>query len=241
MSAGDESSETGPLPEATSAEIPLAAAPDRALWWEVLAVMAVGVVPHQVAAALAMTHPPPPLPYSLDALWLIMASACASYVVLYLIHRSGEPWATFGIVRPRFLDLSFAALLVVVEFCACVHIGPAPYSTAVKPDVLYPLPKGVADYAWMVIKYAANGFAEELVVRAYLITRIEQLLNSRVQAVAISTVLFVSYHLHYTPGQSVSIAILGLWYGGMYRLLRRVWPFALAHWATDILIELSHS
>jgi membrane protease YdiL (CAAX protease family) len=237
MSAADGSPEKSTPPVAIPADVPVSAAPDRALWWEVLAVLAVGVVPDQVASAIFWTHPRQ-LPYTLNALGLVVISCCVSYVVLYLIRRSGEPWAAFGIVRPGSCDVAFAALLLVMDYYVCMRLGPAPPPTAFPPEHSFPLPKGVGQHILMVVKHAANGFAEELVMRAYLITRLERLLNSRVAAVVITSALWASYHLHYSPQAVISIALLGVWFGGMYLILRRVWPFALAHMATNILAEL---
>src|SRR5262249_25455847 len=148
------------------------------------------------------------------------------YVVLYLIHRSGETWATFGIVRPGLCDVAFAILLVGMDYYVCLRIGPIPSPNVFPPEPLFPLPNGASQHVLMLVKHAANGFAEELVMRASLITRLERLLNSRVQAVAVTSLLWGSYHFHYGPQEVISIVLLGVWFGGMYLLLRRVWPFA---------------
>ena len=75
-------------------------------------------------------------------------------------------------------------------------------------------------------------------MRAYLVTRLELLLGSRLWAVVASAALFASYHIYQGPGALVDIFALGLLFGSGYVLLRRVWPFALAHAALDVCIEL---
>src|SRR5262249_56919425 len=59
----------------------------------------------------------------------------------------------------------------------------------------FAVPATAIDYLLMVPKHAANGFAEELVMRAYLITRLARLLRSDLQSVFLSAFLFASYHV----------------------------------------------
>src|SRR5262249_28100476 len=86
-----------------------AAVPPGGGWWGVTAVLAVGVIPPLpwgfIQGFAKATHPP--APYWEDTLTLTTASCCTAFVVLYLIHRSGEPWRHFGIVRPRLSDFLF--------------------------------------------------------------------------------------------------------------------------------------
>src|SRR5262249_22269786 len=83
---------------------------DRAVWWEVGAVLAVGGLPHLVASISYLARPVPPGgSYWLDALVYVVSSACTVYVALYLMHRSGEPWKSFGLGRPRASDLIFGS------------------------------------------------------------------------------------------------------------------------------------
>src|SRR5690349_24526534 len=69
----------------------------RAVWLEVVAVLAIGVVPYLTAALISFSPHGPRLPYWLDASWATVFSACISYVTLYLIFRSGQPWERFGL------------------------------------------------------------------------------------------------------------------------------------------------
>jgi membrane protease YdiL (CAAX protease family) len=212
---------------------------DAQLWWEVLAVLAIGVVPYQINALVAAVDGlPPPLANWLDALDLVVRSACVTFAVMYIIHRSGEPMSSFGLVRPRLLDLGLALPLLVVDLGLIANFGrPLPLDGPPQPPL--PAPEGAVAYALVIAKHAANGFAEELVMRAYLITRWKRLLRSRVQAVVLSAFLFASYHLHYGPGGGlVAIALLGLVNGGLYLMFPRIWPFALAHMGVNIILDL---
>jgi membrane protease YdiL (CAAX protease family) len=92
----------------------------------------------------------------------------------------------------------------------------------------------------MLLKESANGFTEELVTRAYLITRLEVLLRSRMAAVFLSATAFASYHAYQGPAGLVGAFLFGLAFGLAYLGVRRVWPLALGHALFDIHIELIH-
>jgi Putative prokaryotic signal transducing protein/Type II CAAX prenyl endopeptidase Rce1-like len=227
-----------PPPTPGSAD-PLTGAARRALWLEVGVVLAVGVVPHLVSSAAILATPVGPLPYWLDTLQLVVLSACTAYVVLYLISRSGEPWDSFGLARPLWWDVPMGLVLV---FLAAVV---ARLAWDLTPDLgggvargYFPRARGAGEYAMMAAKYAANGFAEELVTRAYLITRLRVLLRSPAEAVVAAAVLFASYHVYQGAAGAIHALLFGLAYGGVFLLIRRVWPLALGHALYGVRAEL---
>lgn len=213
--------------------------PPRNLWLEVLAVLAIGVLPNLSSAIALYAHnPAAPPPYWLDSLDLCLRSACVSFAVLYLIHRSGESFASFGIARPHHSDLWFGLFLYLIATFLYRNVWPFMPDDGPPQHALYPVPKTSLDYLLMFPRYAANGFAEELVTRAYLITRLELLLRSRASAVLLAALCFASYHLYAGLGFSLFMVLFGLAYGGMFLLLRRIWPLALGHMLICIRLEL---
>src|SRR5262249_7548890 len=151
---------------------------------------------------------------------------------------SGESWESFGIPRPGFSDvcLGVVIFLAMQRFWYAVSVA-LPLDDERAAD-RFAVPATAIDYLLMVPKHAANGFAEELVMRAYLITRLARLLRSDLQSVFLSAFLFASYHVYQGPNAAGSIFLFGLIYGGFYLLLRRVWPFALAHMLTNVYLEV---
>jgi hypothetical protein len=128
--------------------------PNNVLWGEVSAVLAIGVFPHLSSALSALYLPPGRLPYWLDSFDLTFRSSCVILAVLYLIYRSGEPLANFGLTRPRGIDLLLGLFLL---YCSewlwgirC-RIFPADSSAV----AFTPPAKQAADYVFMVIKYFA--------------------------------------------------------------------------------------
>jgi membrane protease YdiL (CAAX protease family) len=224
-----------PQPEPAPGPPPLSQA---ALWGEVAAVLAIGVVPYLWSAITTAVERPHPGPYWMMGIRLCCNSACVSFPVLYLISRSGEPWSSFGLARPRQSAFWMGLVLFVAAWRFDEVILSLLPPDPVSRQTFFPLPRRALDYVLMVVGHAANGFAEELVTRAYLITRLERLLKSAPRAVVLSAFLFASYHLYYGPGATlVSILLFGLLFGGFYLLVRRVWPLALGHMLFNVYSE----
>src|SRR5262245_49238401 len=213
---------------------------ESAIWYEVLAVLAVGVIPG-IAQAIASRYnasewPTVQDPYWLKALNLTVYNVCISFVVLYLIYRSGEPWSAFGLARLNLRDFLFSP---VIFLFALATLGLSILFLPTDSGVATVRPKIAIEWVLAVISNLANGFSEELVTRAYLITRLEYLLQSRARAVVLSALCFASYHTYYGGPTIVYIAMLGIVFGGLYLLIRRVWPFALAHAIYDLMLEFA--
>ena len=136
------------------------------LWWEVAAVLAVGVVPNMAGAVVALCRPAPPLPYWLDGFYLGVLSGCTIFVTLYLIGRSGEPWERFGITRPRLWDVPLGLLLVVAAVGLWQLIPSFLWPDGSAARGPFSRPEGHADHAVMAVKYGLSAFAEEVVARA---------------------------------------------------------------------------
>jgi len=202
----------------------------RAVLGEVGAVLAVGIVPQLFGVVFSAVHSSPLPPYWLDALHRMVMNGCTIFVTLYLIYRSGEPWERFGLPRPRLWDLLIGIGMFLVAqalwlFCCSLvrwEGGPT-------PGYAFPRPQQTADYALMLLMYGASGFAEELVTRAYLVTRFEHLLRSRAGAVLLSASLFAAYHAYQSVAGVAYTMAFGVAYGVAFLLLRRVWPLAIGH------------
>ena len=208
------------------------------IWGEVSAVLAVAFVPSLVFAVDPL--PPPPPPYWFDALSLTVRHGCTVFVTLYLIHRSGEPWERFGLTRPRLWDVLLGVgFFFVAEALWLFCCSRLPWDGGPSPGDLFPRPRRPEDYALMVLKFGANGFAEELVYRAYLITRLELLLRSRGAAVLLSGALFGAYHGYQGAAGVADTMAFGVAYGVAFLLLRRVWPLAVGHALFNIRIDLA--
>ncbi len=180
---------------------------------------------------------------------ILVRSVAVSVPVLFLISRSGLGWERFGLVRPRWVRDPLAGcaafLLLVVanrlfEIIAWLWIGPSLWAV---PDwvVSEPLrPRGTVEFGLVVAMDAANAFAEELVMRAYLLERFERLLGSKFDAVIASSVLFAGYHTYQGFGSAVQVFLFGLVVSVGYLRGRRLWPWVVAHlmWNVTLIYDV---
>lgn len=217
---------------------------NRAIKLELLAVLSVTVLPWVCSAILTAINGPSITkpPFWIESVDAIVRNVCLSFAVLYLMSRSGEPWATYGLARPNSNDLYFGLILLVISYGVVARLSQLLPSDSVGIVDFFAKPTTPLDKALMVPMFLSIGIIEELVMRAYLITRLEHLLKSPLNAVLISTVIFASYHIYYRSGKALFIILLlGLLYGGLFVLQRRIWPFAIAHALVDYLIEIQNS
>ncbi len=75
----------------------------------------------------------------------------------------------------------------------------------------------------------ANSVAEELVCRAYLISRLQRVGLRQVHALLVSSALFASYHIYYGVGGVIDIFAFGLVMGVVFMWTGRLLPVVIAH------------
>jgi membrane protease YdiL (CAAX protease family) len=95
---------------------------------------------------------------------------------------------------------------------------------------------GVRWWTWpvLVLDAAQAALSEEIVVLAYLVTRLEQAGWDGRAAAAASALLRGAYHLYQGWGGFVGNLALGLLFGEGFRRTRRAWPFVVAHFLLDV-------
>ena len=99
------------------------------------------------------------------------------------------------------------------------------------------VPSGLGEHWWtlpsLLLNAWANGVAEELIVVAWLATRLQQL-NVRWPAIfAASALLRASYHLYQGLSAGLGNAVMGLIFIEYFRRTGRVWPLVIAHGLID--------
>jgi membrane protease YdiL (CAAX protease family) len=94
------------------------------------------------------------------------------------------------------------------------------------PDVWYRVP-------YLLIEAAQNGLLEEVVVVAYLMTRLRELRCQTGTAIAISALLRGSYHLYQGYGAFVGNVVMGAIFGAWFSKTGRAVPLIVAHFLLD--------
>jgi hypothetical protein len=163
-------------------------------------------------------------------------------LVLAWAWRSGTPWHELGFVRPvrwaRTVAVGLAfgiALKLIMKAIVMPLLGAPPTNpayqhlvgnTAALPVMLY-----------LVI--AGAGFGEETVFRGYLFERLGKLFRPGVWSKALIVVLTaVFFGLVHYPNQGRAgveqATIVGLVFGTIFAITRRIWMLMVAHAAFDL-------
>jgi membrane protease YdiL (CAAX protease family) len=156
-------------------------------------------------------------------------------LVIHLLHRDGETVGAIGLSREGiWRDVVRGVLLFVVVGT----IGFAIYVIAVRNGVnrfVVPAPPAHHWWTWPAVFMNAAGaaFLEEVVVLAYLITRLRQLDWAPWAVVAASALLRASYHLYQGWGGFAGNLLMGVLFGVLYLRWRRAWPFIVCHFLLD--------
>lgn len=158
------------------------------------------------------------------------------WLVAYLVRRSGEGVAAVGLSldRPR-VDLTRGVLLFVVVGLGGIGVYLAAVELGVNRFVVPVPPTG---HWWtvpaLVLNAAEAALLEEVVVVAYLVTRLRQLGLTEVGAVGSSALLRGTYHLYQGWGGFFGNLAMGALFGLVFSRTRRAWPIVIAHLLLDV-------
>lgn len=154
---------------------------------------------------------------------------------VYLLWRSGIGPKIIGFARPHLRrdllpGVGLAALIGIPGLGLYLVARALNLNLNVAPSVL-------EDYWWrlpaLVLWAIANSAAEEVLVVAYLITRLRQLGWSENKSLVASAVLRGSYHLYQGLGGGLGNVVMGLVFGRFWQKTSRLWPLVVAHALID--------
>ena len=214
----------------------------RHLGWETAAVLALVLLPAWFNSVAWLVWGDADS-LACNALRKVMRSAQICLIVCYLISRSGERWSDFGIARPRWLldpSLAMGVWMCNVVFNLAMlrlsaHLlGPDQFEALTRfSDHSREVAHTSCEHALLLASLASSSFAQELVMRAYLLRRFEQWFSSTWLSVLFTTVLFAGGHAYQGAGGVFHTFIAGLTYAGAFCFFRRLWPVAIAHTIWD--------
>jgi membrane protease YdiL (CAAX protease family) len=170
------------------------------------------------------------VPAILAGIFQLIVSWTPVLVIGYLLARSREGWAGIGLTRFRAGDLGMGAILWVASFLLVLVLAQLfQYFGTREVDFL---PQGLPLWFRLlqaVIIAVTAGFTEEVVVRGYAQTRLEQLRAPTAAIVLLPTAIWAVLHVYQGLGAALTIFCLGLLYAWYYQRTRRLWPLILAH------------
>jgi membrane protease YdiL (CAAX protease family) len=162
---------------------------------------------------------------------------------LYLLWRTGSAPAGVGLARFRWRP----DLLGGVGLAALIGLpGLALYLAAralhINASVI---PSGLGDTWWrvpmLVLTAFADGWAEEVIVVGYLLTRLDQLGVGPRAALAWSSLLRGGYHLYQGFGAGLGNLVMGLVFGYAWQRTGRLWPLVIAHSLIDTVAFVGYA
>ena len=162
---------------------------------------------------------------------------------LYLLWRSGFGPADIGLgrfrPRPDLLGgLGLAALIGIPGLGLYVVGRLIGIGVSVEPAELN-------DTWWRVpvllAMAFANGWAEEIIVVGFLMTRLRQLHYSPVAVLIASSVLRGLYHLYQGFGAGLGNIVMGLVFGYVWQRTGRLWPLVVAHGLIDAVAFVGYA
>jgi membrane protease YdiL (CAAX protease family) len=164
------------------------------------------------------------------------------WLVWYLVRRNGEGIAAIGLAwdRPG-SDLSRGVALFAIVGLGGIGV----YLAAVELGVnRFVVPAPPAGHWWtvpvLVLTAARAALLEEVIVVAYVVTRLRQLRWTPVAAVGASALLRGTYHLYQGWGGFVGNLVMGALFGWVFVRTRRAWPLVIAHLLLDVAAGLGY-
>ena len=158
------------------------------------------------------------------------------YLVLHLVRRGGEGARGIGLDAERpWQDLGRGAVLFVIVGVG----GMGVYLASVALDVnRFVVPVPPLGHWWTIPALLLNAIGaaltEEVIVVAYLVTRLGQLGWSDRRSTAASGLLRGSYHLYQGFGAFAGNLAMGVLFAWIFTRTRRAWPFVVAHLLLDV-------
>ncbi|OBG83674.1 CAAX protease [Mycobacterium sp. E136] len=178
----------------------------------------------------------------LNLVWVFQLSAWGA-LAIYLLWRSGITLRSIGLGRPRWRPdllggIGLAALIGVPGLALYQIARLLGMNANVEPAELY-------DTWWripvLLLTAFANGWAEEVIVVGYLITRLRQLRVSPVTAVVATSALRGLYHLYQGFGAGLGNLAMGVVFGYVYLRTGRLWPLIVAHALIDAVAFVGYA
>ncbi|MFD0362154.1 CPBP family intramembrane glutamic endopeptidase [Nocardia sp. GCM10030253] len=162
---------------------------------------------------------------------------------LYLLWRSGIGPRVIGLARLRWRsDVLPGLALAAIIGLPGLGLYLIAHALGVSVTIV---PSSLGDYWWrlpaLILSACANSAAEEIVVVAYLITRLRKLGWSENSSLLASALLRGSYHLYQGLGGGLGNLVMGVIFGRYWQRTNRLWPLILAHATIDAVAYIGYT
>ncbi len=177
-------------------------------------------------------------------IYLLTRSCQVTLPILLIMWLRNVQWSDYGFAPWRSRrDFAVAiGLYLLSSTCVAFFVGlvqVATYRDPVVDEMVYGWQPPVW-IGWFAVLAAciANGFAEELALRSYLLTRIKEATGSTLMAIGATTLMFASYHIYQGALGVFNCLVVGTIFGSYVVLTKRIWPVAISHMLMDLVPQL---
>jgi membrane protease YdiL (CAAX protease family) len=157
-------------------------------------------------------------------------------LIAYLVIRSGEGMRGIGLGRfdPR-ADGAVGLGLWIASFVLVLILAWI-FSPLGQREVDFLPPELPLWFRWVdaLVIAGTAGITEEVVVRGYAQTRLEQLKAPTAVILLLPTALWGVLHLYQGASAALTIFCLGMMYAWYFYKTRRLWPLIIAHGLFDL-------
>ena len=175
----------------------------------------------------------------------IMGMALPLLVATWFLRRDGLGWKEVGFAKPmplsRFLVMTAAAVLSAY-LLVILLLGPLVEAAGLPPQDLSSLKvliEGNTVYFLMFllpVSWGSAAFGEELLVRGFLLNRLECAAQSPAIAVVGQAAIFALAHTYQGVTGALMVFVVGLVFGVVFlRSERNLWPVIVAHGIIDTI------
>jgi membrane protease YdiL (CAAX protease family) len=200
------------------------------LWAEVLVVLIVSVFPWIVNAVWAFVFDLNPSTVPKFCVFTTVMSLQAIAISLHVIARSRRPPSFYGLVRPEVrLDAFLGFVLFAMAFGATRLVFPPLHRIFPGGNAVHEPAADARDHLFLSLTVALSSFSQELLLRGYLLPRLEDLLRSTTASVFWGSALFAAYHLNQGLAATLTFLLWGIIFAAAFAATRRLWPLVLAH------------
>jgi membrane protease YdiL (CAAX protease family) len=184
------------------------------------------------------------------AIGIIVRSMQISAPIPYIVWRTGDGFASVGLVGFRWLrdlgvgigayivDATVYFLAAYLLYYLLYFLGDQSVFDISAQNSEAPT-LSLLGFLMIVAMSVFNAFAEELAMRGYLLTRLERLFGSTVWAIIASTAVFASYHVYQGVYGIIGATAFGLVAGGVFVWTRSLWTVFVMHLVGDLVPHIA--